>query len=356
MLCVLAIVILVLMFCVSVLWVNRKKNRSILHAHQQINAYEAQLSAIREALSRSLTNDVVISRVNNDFLATVPCRHGTFKVNLSDVHVSRSLLYYGEWMEDEIALLTKVLRKGDVVFDVGANLGTHSIAFAKAVGSEGRVVAFEPQPLIAQLLLDTIKLNEMNNLEVIQSVVSEPGAQRFSLDLKDKEKLIGNHAGVSFVDKEQSEGEIPSICLDQLMPMTPRLIKIDAEGMELNVIKGARKLIGSARPVIYAENHERKFSTPLLHALFELNYDCYWHLVPAFNADNHLKQAEDIWRGSGFNINMLCLPKERNVPLKGLIRVESETEWIEDRISIDYSHDMAKYRIPIQSLSGLECF
>jgi FkbM family methyltransferase len=350
-----AVFVLVLLASGTILLSSRKKKRQIIsRAHQQTATCHSQLAALKQALLRTIANDIALSQSNDSLLAAVRCKHGTFKIDLSDVHVSRSLLFYGEWMEDEVALLSKLLRKGDIVFDIGANIGTHSIAFARAVGTAGKVFAFEPQPSIAQLLMTTIELNELNNVEVIQSVVCESGKLQFKLDPEDAEKIAGNQAGVSFVNMERPEGDIPSTTLDQFMPLTPRLIKIDAEGMEINVLNGAIEMINSSRPIIYTENHERKFSPPLLRALFSLNYDCYWHLVPAFHPDNYLKQNEDIWRGSGFNVNMLCLPKEKNVPLKGLIRAESATEWIDERIKIDYSKDMSKHRTPIDSVLGLE--
>jgi FkbM family methyltransferase len=353
-----SIFILVLLIGVFKLLSNKNKNHRVLQEQLSINARQTQLinmcQAQLSALKLVLSNDIQVSKEHSDLFAAIQCKHGIFKLNLSDVHVSRSLLFYGEWMEDEIELLSKVLREGDVVFDIGANIGTHTIAFAKLVGIQGKVIAFEPQPMVAQSLLENLALNNLKNVNVIQSVVCEPGRSNFKLDFEDKEKIAGNQAGVSFVNMEEAEGDIPSICLDQLLLLSPKLIKIDAEGMEVNVLNGATKIINSFRPVIYAENHERKFSSSLLRTLFNLNYDCYWHLVPAYNPDNYLKRSEDIWAGQGYNINMLCLPKEKNVPLKGLIRIESETEWIDDKILIDYSKNMSRYRVPIKSISGLD--
>jgi len=59
------------------------------------------------------------------------CRHGTFLFNRNDLMVGRALDLYGEWCESEIHVLTPLLETGSVVVDVGANIGTHSLPFAR---------------------------------------------------------------------------------------------------------------------------------------------------------------------------------------------------------------------------------
>jgi hypothetical protein len=76
----------------------------------------------------------------------VETRHGSLFVLATDNSVGRALVNYGEWTFGEIELVRKFLRPGDYVLDIGANIGTHAIPLAKAVGHEGQVIAFEPQP------------------------------------------------------------------------------------------------------------------------------------------------------------------------------------------------------------------
>lgn len=65
------------------------------------------------------------------YVATKLCRHGTLLFNSNDTFVGRSLELYGEWCEAEIELLAQVVRRGDFVLDVGANIGTHAVPMAR---------------------------------------------------------------------------------------------------------------------------------------------------------------------------------------------------------------------------------
>lgn len=98
-------------------------------------------------------------------------RHGIFLINKEDTFVGRSLDMYGEWCQSEVVLFSKVVREGDVVIDVGANIGAFSIPLAKFVGQKGAVVAFEPQRQLFQLLSANVALNELNNAFVYQKAV-----------------------------------------------------------------------------------------------------------------------------------------------------------------------------------------
>jgi len=332
---------------------------------QELNALLAKNKLEIDTLKRTIISVMHIARShpniitdNSNQFVISPCKYGNFKLDIFDIHVSRSMLFYGEWMDDEISLIGKLVGAGDVVFDVGANIGTHTIPFAKFVGPHGKVLSFEPHPNIVKTLMYNVRLNALDNVEIIPKVVCESNDYHFNVNLEDSEVLKGNQAGISFVGGEKSYGNIPSTCLDQFTHLSPRLLKFDVEQMQINVLKGARKLITDLRPIIYMENHEKQYSAALLREMFNLQYDCYWHLVPAFNPDNYLKLKQDIWSGKGHCINMLCLPTEKNIHLSGLIKIESEEEWITDRINIDFSEDspqdFLQFRIPVESIKGLE--
>ena len=72
------------------------------------------------------------------------CRYGRMLYNVNDVYIGRSLDQYGEYCEGEVELFRQVIREGDVVFDAGANIGAHTVFFARATGPRGIVFAFEP--------------------------------------------------------------------------------------------------------------------------------------------------------------------------------------------------------------------
>jgi len=77
--------------------------------------------------------------------------------------IGRSLDLYGEWSEGEVALFQALLRPNDTVVEVGANIGSHSVFFAKAVGAQGNIVAIEPQRVVFQTLCANLALNSLTN-------------------------------------------------------------------------------------------------------------------------------------------------------------------------------------------------
>src|ERR1700759_4504087 len=100
--------------------------------------------------------------VENRYLGVKRCRHGGFMFNRNDAYIGRSLDLYGEWCDFEIQLLSRFINPGDTVVDVGANIGTHTVAFANLVGAGGVVPAFEPQRRLFQMLSGNVALNALD--------------------------------------------------------------------------------------------------------------------------------------------------------------------------------------------------
>ena len=84
--------------------------------------------------------------------------------NRNDTFIGRSLEFYGEWCEFEIVLMRQLIKLGDIVIDAGANIGTHTVAFANLVGSTGIVHAFEPQGRHFMMLAGNAALNAVENV------------------------------------------------------------------------------------------------------------------------------------------------------------------------------------------------
>ena len=87
-----------------------------------------------------------------EFNCLKTCRYGRMLYNKNDAFTGRSLELYGEWKQKELDLLAQVIRPGSLVVDVGANIGCHTLFFAKMAGLRGKVFAFEPHRLLFQTL------------------------------------------------------------------------------------------------------------------------------------------------------------------------------------------------------------
>ena len=101
----------------------------------------------------------------------VNAKHGSFQFCVNDQFIGRALKEYGEFSEIELSIMSKFIKKDDIVFDVGANIGAFTIPFAKKVEKNGKVLAFEPQPNVHNLLKNNVKLNNLDNVELFQKGV-----------------------------------------------------------------------------------------------------------------------------------------------------------------------------------------
>src|SRR5262249_31596505 len=101
-----------------------------------------------------------------------PCRYGPMQFLANDTVVGRSLDQYGEYSEAEVALFRRLVAPGQVVLDVGANVGAHTVPLAQCVGPAGRVLAFEPQRQAFDCLETNRTLNQLANVEAHHAAVS----------------------------------------------------------------------------------------------------------------------------------------------------------------------------------------
>lgn len=150
------------------------------------------------------------------------CRYGQMVFNVNDQYVGRSLDLYGEYSEGEVALFRQVVRPGDIDVDVGANIGTHTVAFARLTGPTGAVVAFEPQRVVFQTLCANLALNSITNVIAQQATL---GAEPVHIVVPNIDYgKANNFGGVALGGFARGE-KVPVITLDSLALRACRLIK-----------------------------------------------------------------------------------------------------------------------------------
>lgn len=248
-------------------------------------------------------------------------RDAMYLVNQNDTYVGQAILRYGEYGQQEFALLSSISGPGSVVAEIGANMGAHTVRLAKHVGMQGRVIAYEPQPVIFQSLCGTIALNSLMNVECYPYALSEKTGHLVlpALDYRQQ----NNFGGISFENAAEQGIPVPLNRFDDVYVL-PRLdlIKIDVEGMELHVLKGAEDTIRKFRPVIYMENDQKLKSPDLLQWLFDHDYRVWWHTPALFNADNHFQNAENVY-GNISSLNVLAIRRdaEANIALNEITDV-----------------------------------
>lgn len=170
-----------------------------------------------------------------------------FHVNTGDL-IEEFLHLFGTWEPDLQAWLRGRLRPGDVVLDVGANIGAITVPAARLVGPTGSVVAIEAVPNTAARLRKNLQANNLPNVRVVESAVSD---HRGELTLYLPTKY--NRGATSQVDSGHSEGSYSVPCAPLLDLVTPdelsaaRIIKIDVEGAEPEVLASVLPALGTLR-------------------------------------------------------------------------------------------------------------
>ncbi|MFH9086724.1 FkbM family methyltransferase [Streptomyces sp. NPDC017673] len=166
------------------------------------------------------------------------------------------VLTSGVSWEHETRLLRRLTRAGAAVLDVGANYGYTASLFAHHAGRGGRVVSVEPEPVMAGLLERNMAANGHDNVDVVRAAAgSAPGR----LELWRSATNLACHAlNPGLVPAPVDSVTVPvttldDVCADRLAGRTPDLLKVDVEGWELEALKGARRVLETARPDIWLE-------------------------------------------------------------------------------------------------------
>lgn len=240
--------------------------------------------------------------------------HGVMTWVSEDDPVGVALAKYGEWAQHELHVLCSLLRSDDVVLDVGAYVGTHSRAFAAAVGSQGRVVAVEPQPVIVDLLRWNM---EGAPAEVLHAAVGNvPGIVRVPVPAIREHRNFG--AAPLLTSEGPEQVEVPIITVDSLGLDRLRLVKIDVEGMEEQVLRGASATLTRSKPVVYAECNSLDAGVRVFDLLVDHDYEVWLHRPAAYNADNLNGDAENLF-GPACESNLLAVPASSRQEFDGTL-------------------------------------
>ncbi len=164
----------------------------------------------------------------------------------------------GVWESLMQKLYLNHLKKGFIVYDLGAHHGFLSLLAGKLVGNEGHVYAFEALPKNFTVLTRNVELNKIRNVEPIHLAVSDKeGSVSFSNTINDTANTyISQSPRYSALDHLN----VRCNSLDNLVSTgqiaLPDFIKIDVEGAEYDVLRGATNLLRDKGPLIYLETHD----------------------------------------------------------------------------------------------------
>lgn len=210
-----------------------------------------------------------------------------FNIDTSS-YLEWTMFFYGDYEPFIQKIIMSVLRPGDIVIDVGANIGIHSLVMAQTVGKTGAVYSFEPHPIIFNKLVTNIGLNNMRWVHPIKAALSDSSGQAVLQGFGES-----SNQGTSTLctsDKTNNQFQIKTITLDEFVASTKipslSLIKIDVEGHELNVLQGAIKTLATFKPLIIFENSKKNIPCELFwnlgYAIYQIHHD---HVTPSIMAN-----------------------------------------------------------------------
>jgi len=188
-------------------------------------------------------------------------------VDLNDPGISRTLIHFGTREKDHIYILNKELSSGNVIIDLGANIGYYALMEANIVGNDGYVYALEPSPSNANMLRKNISLNNYDGIvEVFQMGASnKTGKEKFYTS---EMSNLGTFYPTRYYGKSSMTKSSPSIYIKTTTipdfivdKKTIDLIRMDIEGYEVEVFEGMMPLLknNNFSPKILFETHRPKY-------------------------------------------------------------------------------------------------
>lgn len=243
-------------------------------------------------------------------------------VNRNDAYVGQSLIAYGEMCEGEAQLFRQLVGPGAVVIEAGANIGAHTLLFSHLTGESGVVHAYEPQRIVFQTLCANLALNQCLNVVARQQGLGQQAGQMILPSVDPRRP--NNFGGLSLLSAGHGE-RVGIVTIDALE--LPRLdfLKADVEGMELDVLLGARQTLARCHPILYLENDRADKSPALIELLFSMDYRAWWHVSPLFNPNSFTGNQNNIFGGT-VSINVLCQPRKQARPVSGLPEISHPDE------------------------------
>lgn len=266
-------------------------------------------------------NPDIYLKVDDNIQYALTRYNDKFAYYKNDTIIGTSLRYYGEYTELEIELLKNFLNKNSVVYDVGANIGYHTAAFASLAK---HVYAFEPNKKNYKLLKKNTESTK--NVSLYDVACSDSNTE---LCVEDFDITVpGNYGEMHTQNTGQSCSAIRIDDLDDIYG--PDLIKIDVEGHELQVLRGALETIKEFNPIIFYEAHGTDLPE-IYDLLADMEYHLYWYPCPNYNVRNYKQIQYNIF-GNGGVLNILAMPKSYK-KISNLIEVLDRNDTIQKAIN-----------------------
>lgn len=176
--------------------------------------------------------------------------------------------WLGSYEYEKRLAFEEIVGKGDIVFDIGANVGFYTLLASVLVEPNGGVFAFEPVPRNLLYLKKHLRTNRTPNVTVIEAAVTDRGGVTYF-----RESTISSMGRIAL----EGNLQVKTVSLDELISAgeipTPDHIKIDVEGAEMRVLCGAKSMLADAHPTLFLATHGCEIHQQCCRFLERLDYE-----------------------------------------------------------------------------------
>ncbi|MEM7633756.1 MAG: FkbM family methyltransferase [Pseudomonadota bacterium] len=167
-------------------------------------------------------------------------------------HITGHFTSYGGHARPQLAMLLSLLRKGDVVIDAGAHIGSFAVPIANAIGPSGKLIAVEANPHTHAILSRNLERHGID-ANAYNNGISDQTGERLFIHIN-----RGENSGADSLVQNAAGPAVETITIDEIAGCPIDFIKIDVEGMEFEALKSARRTIDDSRPIIFLEYSRRR--------------------------------------------------------------------------------------------------
>lgn len=157
-----------------------------------------------------------------------------------------NLAVKGVYEPEDTEFVRRIIKPGDVVYDIGANIGYYTLFFSRLAGPQGHVYAFEPAPDLHAILQENVRLNGYTNVTIEQKAVTgSTGPLTLFMEegRPEDNRIFPDHK------VERSEVSIQGVALDDMNLPAPAFIKMDIQGAEILALRGMRRILEQSKDV-----------------------------------------------------------------------------------------------------------
>lgn len=269
------------------------------------------------------TVDIGHMLLSNDPMKVTRTAFGWTLWHQHDTGVGEALRLTGEYALQEIINIQKFIKPGDMVLDVGAYIGTHTLSFARHVAPSGTVIALEAvrahhQALQANLMMNGVAgvhtlnaiVGESLNSHILPSFTQDRAFDRGDINITRLTQTTNAAAKTHTADR------VDVVTLDHLKLPKCDFIKINAPGSHAAILRGAHNILSEYRPGLHLTLHRHDSTAKIVALLKAASYDLYRHDTSLFRRQNVAKVRENPFR-TPTRSAIFAFPAERQFDVQG---------------------------------------